>query len=65
VSSWNCQYEANGLCKKLDGAYCRPGMKGCVLVGKVTFQDGEVPSPVWPEGARLRRTAPGEPPGEG
>jgi ABC-type phosphate transport system substrate-binding protein len=23
-------------------------MKGCILVGKVTFQDGVIPSPVWP-----------------
>jgi len=48
VSSWNCRYEVNGICKKVDGAYCRPGMKGCVLVGKVKFQDGVVPPPVWP-----------------
>ena len=65
MSSWSCQYEATGLCKKLDGAYCRPGMKGCVLVGKVTFQDGEIPAPVWPDGARLRGGVPEEPPGEG
>ncbi|HVO19191.1 MAG TPA: hypothetical protein VMU15_08045 [Anaeromyxobacter sp.] len=25
-------------------------MKGCVLQGKVVFQDGEVPDPVWPPG---------------
>jgi hypothetical protein len=25
-------------------------MKGCVVFGKVQFQDGVVPSPVWPEG---------------
>ncbi len=37
-----------GICRKVDGAYCRPGMKGCVLVGKVKFQDGKVPAPVWP-----------------
>jgi hypothetical protein len=48
LSSWSCRYEADGLCRKVDGAFCRPGMKGCVLVGKVTFQDGVVPSPVWP-----------------
>ncbi len=50
MSSWSCRYEADGLCRKVDGAYCRPGMKGCILVGKVTFQDGVIPSPVWPEG---------------
>jgi len=52
LSSWSCRYEADGLCRKVDGAYCRPGMKGCILVGKVKFQDGVIPSPVWPEGAR-------------
>jgi hypothetical protein len=25
-------------------------MKGCVLRGKVAFQDGVVPDPVWPAG---------------
>jgi len=49
LSSWNCQYESDGICRKVDGAYCRPGMKGCILVGKVVFQDGGIPSPVWPE----------------
>jgi len=48
VSSWNCRHEVNGICQKVDGAYCRPGMKGCILVGKVTFQDGIIPGPVWP-----------------
>jgi hypothetical protein len=64
MSSWSCRYEAGGLCKKVDGAYCRPGMKGCILVGKVTFQDGVVPSPVWPESACRRVEAPDEPPRE-
>lgn len=57
MSSWSCRYEADGFCRKVDGAYCRPGMKGCILVGKVTFQDGVVPSPVWPEG-HVRTAAP-------
>jgi hypothetical protein len=49
VSSWSCPHELDGICKKVAGAYCRPGMKGCVLAGKVTFPDGELPAPVWPE----------------
>jgi hypothetical protein len=57
VSSWSCRYELNGLCKKVDGAYCRPGMKGCILVGKVKFQDGVVPAPVWPPDAPRGRPA--------
>jgi hypothetical protein len=50
VSSWSCKHEASGICRKVDGAYCRPGMKGCVLVGKVKFEDGRIPAPVWPDG---------------
>jgi len=65
LSSWSCRYEVDDLCKKVDGAYCRPGMKGCILVGKVTFQDGVIPAPVWPEGARRRRHPDDEPPGDG
>ena len=52
MSSWSCRHELDGICKKVDGAFCRPGMKGCVLVGKVKFQDGVIPAPVWPEGRR-------------
>ena len=59
MSSWSCRYESEGLCRKVDGAYCRPGMKGCILVGKVTFPDGIVPSPVWPEGAERANRAAG------
>ncbi|GAO02130.1 hypothetical protein PSR1_01001 [Anaeromyxobacter sp. PSR-1] len=51
MSSWSCRYELKGICKKVAGAYCRPGIKGCILVGKVKFQDGQVPAPVWPPGA--------------
>ncbi len=49
MSSWSCPNEERGLCNKVARAYCRPGMKGCVLVGKVTFQDGTIPDPVWPD----------------
>ncbi len=59
VSSWSCRYEASGICRKVDGAYCRPGMKGCILVGRVTFQDGVVPSPVWPQEPGRSSTHPG------
>lgn len=46
--SWDCPNESNGTCKRVDGAYCQPGMKGCILAGKVQFPEGEAPSPVWP-----------------
>lgn len=57
MSSWSCRYELNGICKKVAGAYCRPGMRGCILVGKVKFQDGVIPAPVWPAGERPGRAA--------
>lgn len=64
MSSWNCRHEVNGICMKVAGAYCRPGMKGCILVGKVTFQDGVIPSPVWPPSADGSPGGPRRPDGE-
>ena len=51
MSSWSCPHQVDDLCRKVKGAYCRPGMRGCILVGRVVFQDGVVPAPVWPPGA--------------
>jgi hypothetical protein len=57
MSGWSCKFEVNETCLRLDGAYCRPGMKGCILHGQVTFQDGIVPAPTWPRGhLRNQRT---------
>jgi len=61
MSSWSCRYDRNGTCAKLDGAYCRPGMKGCILAGKVSFEDGVVPSPVWPPDHPRAKKQAGEP----
>jgi hypothetical protein len=58
VSSFSCPYEVDERCEKVRGAYCRPGMKGCVLAGKVEFPDGCIPAPVWPRGSRPRRDEP-------
>jgi hypothetical protein len=55
MSGWSCKFDVNGICDRVDGAYCRPGMKGCILHGKVTFQDGVIPSPVWPPGHERSR----------
>jgi hypothetical protein len=60
VSSWSCPHQVDDLCRKVTGAYCRPGMRGCVLAGKVAFQDGVVPHPVWPAGADPRDRAEAE-----
>jgi hypothetical protein len=45
MSSWGCPHEVEGQCERVNGAYCLPGMKGCVLYGKVEFPDGEAPLP--------------------
>jgi hypothetical protein len=60
MSSWSCPHQVDDLCIKVQGAYCRPGMRGCVLAGRVVFEDGVVPSPVWPEGADPRERAQAE-----
>lgn len=60
MSSWSCKYQVDDLCRKVKGAYCRPGMRGCIVFGKVTFQDGEAPYPVWPPGADPRERAEAE-----
>lgn len=36
MSSWSCQYESGGWCRKLR-VDCDPGIQGCVLHGKVVF----------------------------
>ena len=48
MSSWSCPHEADGICQRVNGAYCRPGMRGCILCGKVVFEDGVIPAPRWP-----------------
>jgi hypothetical protein len=37
MSSWSCPHDLNGICQRVQGAVCDPGMRGCVLHGKVRF----------------------------
>jgi hypothetical protein len=66
--SWGCPHEVDGLCQRVNGAICEPGMRGCVLDGKVTFPDGRAHLPRWPsrggdgERAPARTEDPGETP---
>ena len=46
--AWGCPHEFAGLCQRVNGAFCKPGMRGCVLDGKVEFEDGCSPYPRWP-----------------
>jgi len=64
VSSWSCPHEVNGVCQKVRGALCDPGMLGCVLQGKVERLD-EPRGPRRPVRAPTdpgRRAGAGEPP---
>lgn len=35
--AWGCPHDLNGICQKVLGAVCAPGMRGCVMEGKVRF----------------------------
>lgn len=50
MGSWGCPHEVDELCERVSRAWCVPGMKGCVLCGKVEFPDGHAPLPRWPDG---------------
>lgn len=36
-SAWSCPHDLNGICQRVRGAICSPGMRGCELEGKVRF----------------------------
>ncbi len=52
MGSFGCPHEVDELCQRVNGAYCVPGMLGCILHGKVEFPDGQTPRPRWPDGKR-------------
>ena len=61
MSSWSCPHDLNGVCQLVQGAACDPGMRGCVLHGKVRFateQKDLMRKPVKAE----RTTSPAAPP---
>lgn len=37
TGAWGCPHDLNGICQKVLGAVCAPGMRGCVMEGKVRF----------------------------
>lgn len=45
MSSWSCPHDLNGVCQLVQGAACDPGMRGCVLHGKVRFASEEKNAP--------------------
>jgi hypothetical protein len=42
MSSWSCPHDLDGVCQRVQGAICEPGMRGCVLEGKVRFARDEM-----------------------
>jgi hypothetical protein len=55
--SWGCPHEVDGLCQRVNGAICEPGMRGCAIDGKVTFPDGRPHLPRWPSPRDARERA--------
>lgn len=45
MSSWSCPHDLDNVCQRVQGAACSPGMRGCVLEGKVRFARDEMNLP--------------------
>ena len=43
--AWGCPHDLNGVCQRVQGAVCEPGMRGCVMEGKVRFARDEMNLP--------------------
>lgn len=39
MGGWGCPHEVDDKCTLIKNLPCDPGMKGCVLHGRVTFAD--------------------------
>ena len=39
MSGWGCPNELKGVCLRVKGRNCDPGMKGCVLHGRFVFSN--------------------------
>jgi len=45
MNAWICPHDVDGVCQRVQGAVCDPGMRGCVLEGKVRFAREEMNLP--------------------
>ncbi len=50
TGGWSCPHLEGKMCLKVKNHLCVPGMKGCVLRGKVTLLDQEPSSGSHPRG---------------
>lgn len=48
MSAWGCPHDAGGVCQRVVGARCSPGMRGCVLEGRVRFAEASMNTPAKP-----------------
>lgn len=39
MGSWGCPHELNGVCQRVNGLPCDPGMRGCILYGRFVFSN--------------------------
>jgi len=62
VSAWSCPHDLDGVCQRVHGAVCAPGMRGCVLEGKVRFASDEMNRPRKPVKATPTPAKPTAPP---
>ena len=44
-AAWSCPHDLDGVCQQVRGARCSPGMRGCVLEGKVRFANPDMNLP--------------------
>ncbi len=74
MSGWGCPNELTGMCLRVKGRACDPGMKGCLLHGRFVFSNPEKNArpkrtvlPSSTGGAERKRSAPskGDTGGEG
>ena len=56
TSAWSCPHDLNGVCQRVRGAICSPGMRGCELEGKVRFARDEMNLPRKPVKAVQKET---------
>jgi hypothetical protein len=45
MTAWSCPHDLDGVCQRVQGAVCEPGMRGCELEGKVRFARDEMNQP--------------------
>ncbi len=60
TASWSCPHDLNGVCQRVAGAQCRPGMRGCVLHGRFVLANAPGPGELKP--LRAPEAAPDPPP---